>query len=693
MDKWSEKLQERSKLERNLIVSVIVLGLLCFVFFVFLVAIRKGRDVCYSPQCIEASYHILSTIDQSIDPCQDFYKFTCGGFHKTTLATKKRSTLTDLQYHQTAKLNEILLETSNNTQNYSIAFENQKEFYKACLNTTFIEKNNDTGFLESIRQATGSWPLSHGFVEDLYWPEVMVKSKEKGLVHDFFLSVGIKKDERRNKVFLDVALPPKRSFEKKVFKEVNLEGILNIARTWGDPTLSATWELRETIKFARNLSKIIENAYSQTKNLTLTQQKTPISALKNVSFLKLHWLSFLKNITKQNYLKQDDVIVFSTGEEYLKELYYLIQSTSTKLWVNYIVILNIINDYEYLSSKVGEYVREVLNEPQKPKRSEVCYRKAIELFPHVAETEYIKRSLTKEKKNRIEKLIENVKEEIIHSVKDNAWMNLNDQKSSIEFLKNMKQAIGWTVNETQNDNFERLNMSSVSLIEIVHTVRRYYFDRTYDKIGSSGIDDILEDTMASVNAYYVHDLNILILPAPILYPPVYDPSRPQYLNYGSLGHIIGHELTHTFSNNLWNNDTRKKFEENAQCIVKDYEKFVTDIESTQKNGAETLRENLADLLGINLAYTAYQRWTDDHGVETQLPGLSYTPNQLFWIMASTYMCSDNNFDQKDTDSMDIHGVQNYRIAGAVMHSPYFSDDFLCPVDTPMNPGKKCKVYL
>lgn len=107
----------------------------------------------------------------------------------------------------------------------------------------------------------------------------------------------------------------------------------------------------------------------------------------------------------------------------------------------------------------------------------------------------------------------------------------------------------------------------------------------------------------------------------------------------------------------------------------------------------SLEENFADFYGLNLAYRAYQHWVRDHGQEDGLPGIKYTPNQIFWIMASTYMCMEPKY--KDIDKKpyrDIHGLPSFRVIGRLRSSYEFAKDFQCPQGSYMNPSEKCNIY-
>lgn len=148
-----------------------------------------------------------------------------------------------------------------------------------------------------------------------------------------------------------------------------------------------------------------------------------------------------------------------------------------------------------------------------------------------------------------------------------------------------------------------------------------------------------------MNAFYWSQANSIVIPAGILRDIFFDHDRPQYLNFGTIGYVIGHEITHGFDNigaqfdeignarNWWKNETKKHYNEKAQCMIKQYKDY--DLPTGFRiNGDLTLKENIADNGAIKEAYQAYDNYVKKFGEELPLPGLQYTPKQLFWIAAA-----------------------------------------------------------
>ena len=177
--------------------------------------------------------------------------------------------------------------------------------------------------------------------------------------------------------------------------------------------------------------------------------------------------------------------------------------------------------------------------------------------------------------------------------------------------------------------------------------------------------------------------NSIEFPSGILQNVFFNVNRPNYLNYGSIGFIIGHEISHSIDDrgrqfdsfgqnfNWWSDITDLKFRERAQCMIDQYSNYTLPEIQVRINGVNTQGENIADNAGLSQAYRAYQRWIRDNRVEPHLPGLKYTNNQLFWISASHIWCSKTRPE-----------FAKYRL-GLASHSP----SMVCLIAINCNKGK------
>merc|ERR1719414_526327 len=208
------------------------------------------------------------------------------------------------------------------------------------------------------------------------------------------------------------------------------------------------------------------------------------------------------------------------------------------------------------------------------------------------------------------------------------------------------------------------------------------------------------DPPQTVNAYYSPNYNHITFPSGIIKAPFFDLNYPNYLNYGGLGVVIGHEITHGFDDqgrmydkdgkvaNWWSDATAKSFVDKAQCIVDQYGNFSKVIDGKQVflNGVTMQGEAIADNGGIGTAYRAYKDFEAQNGKEKLLPGLNYTQDQLFLLNFAQVWCGlerDEHF--LELVKSDPHPPHQFRVAGGMKNMKEFGSIFQCAAGTPMNP--------
>uniref|UniRef100_A0A182UDR1 Peptidase M13 C-terminal domain-containing protein n=1 Tax=Anopheles melas TaxID=34690 RepID=A0A182UDR1_9DIPT len=210
---------------------------------------------------------------------------------------------------------------------------------------------------------------------------------------------------------------------------------------------------------------------------------------------------------------------------------------------------------------------------------------------------------------------------------------------------------------------------------------------------------------AVVNAFYNPNKNDIVFPAGILQPLFYSQNFPKSLNYGGIGVVIGHEITHGFDDKgrqfdkdgnmmqWWNNATIKTFRERAQCIIDQYSRYKIDEVGLYMDGRMTQGENIADNGGLKQSYRAYRKWVSQHGSEPDLPGLNMTHDQLFFLNYAQIWCGSMRPEDALTKiRSSVHSPGIIRVIGPLSNSRDFAEAYRCPLGSPMNPVSKCSVW-
>ncbi len=211
-------------------------------------------------------------------------------------------------------------------------------------------------------------------------------------------------------------------------------------------------------------------------------------------------------------------------------------------------------------------------------------------------------------------------------------------------------------------------------------------------------------TASTVNAYEDPQTNTINFPAGILQPPFYDFKIDPAVNYGAIGVVIGHEMTHGFDDQgakydpqgnvrqWWTEADKTEFDKRTDCEVKEYSAF-SPVEGTSLNGKLTLGENTADNGGLQVAYIAMEKELDKLGPDARKPIDGYTPEQRFYLGYAQVWC-ENTRDEaaRMRAKTDPHSPGRFRTNGGVQNQANFAKAFACKQGQPMAPVNACRVW-
>lgn len=333
------------------------------------------------------------------------------------------------------------------------------------------------------------------------------------------------------------------------------------------------------------------------------------------------------------------------------------------------------------------------------------------------------------------------------------WMDEDTRKEAIKKADAITDMIGYPEYILRdpgrlNAKYARLEVTPTNYFGNVVRNRKFVLDEEMRKLSKPVNRTKWGMTPPAVNAYYTPTKNQIVFPAGILQSPFFNAEYPNSLNFGAMGVVMGHELSHAFDNsgreydengNLrewWNNATLSKFKNRTECFVDQYSKYEilksggwkeekkpntgksTDPEvEAVVSGKQTLGENIADNGGLKAAYYAYLSWQHEQHQKSRhaqadaagriyfeedknykpdlpLPGLQeLTHDQLFFISFSQVWCSKYTPQASKLQTLeDSHSPARFRVIGVLSNSIEFSKAFKCPSDSPMNPTKKCEVW-
>jgi predicted metalloendopeptidase len=312
---------------------------------------------------------------------------------------------------------------------------------------------------------------------------------------------------------------------------------------------------------------------------------------------------------------------------------------------------------------------------------------------------YVEREFPGDSKAIAVEMMRDVQDAFAASLPGLGWMDDATRARALEKKTALENKIGYP--DVWRD-YSKLDIVPKAYFANAMAASAFETARQLAKIGKPVDRREWRMTPQTVNASYNPLANQITFPAGILQPPFFHRSFPAAVNYGAVGTVMGHELTHGFDDQgrkfdpkgalreWWEAPVAAKFERQAQCIKDQYSAF--EIEpGVHVNGALTLGENIADVGGLKQSYDAYKSWEKRHGKGPSVPGL--TPDQLFFVAHGQVWCGLVTPEEARLRvTTDVHSPPRPRVVGPISNHPAFASAFQCKAGAPMNPAPKCEVW-
>lgn len=314
---------------------------------------------------------------------------------------------------------------------------------------------------------------------------------------------------------------------------------------------------------------------------------------------------------------------------------------------------------------------------------------------------YVKTYFPAEAKARMEQLVKNLQWALGERIKATTWMSDETKKAALQKLAAFTVKIGYP---DKWRDYSALSIENDSYYANIVRARRFENAFQMAKIGKPVDKTEWLMTPQTVNAYYEPNINEICFPAGILQPPVFDMNADDAFNYGAIGVVIGHEMTHGFDDqgrnydlhgNLkdwWTEADAKAFDERAQVLVQ-YFNNIEVAPGVNANGEFTLGENIADNGGLNISYTAFQKALQDGNIGGDMDG--FTPAQRFFLAyAGVWACNIRPEEILRRTKTDPHSLGKWRVNGTLPHIDAFYKAFNIREGDAMYlaPEKRAKIW-
>ena len=638
-----------------------------------------------------------NALDRSVPPCDDFYKFACGGWLARNPVPPDRARwgrFDELSERNQATLRGILEKAAGRPDDQKIA-----DYYTACMDEKGIEAMGlrpIKSTLDRIAAIKAKGDLA-GEIARLHLQGV-----------DALFGFGSQQDYKDSSVVIaavdqgGLGLPDRDYYLKDDarFADVRRQYAPHIARMFelaGDKPAEAAAAAKQVVEIetalARGAMERVKrrdpaNRYHKTRRADLAA-KTPAFA----------WDAYLSavgappvaelNVVSPDFFEAMQGVIEKSELEALKSyLRWFVLSSAAPLL-----------PAKFVNEDFAFFGKTLTGAKELRPRWKRCVALVDDHLGEALGQRYVEQTFGAEGKERMSAMVDALERALERDIKDLPWMTEATKRQGQAKLAAITNKIGYP------DRWRDYRAVKIARNDAVGNAERaegFEVRRQLAKIGQPVDRGEWLMTPPTVNAYYMALQNNINFPAGILQPPFFERSMDDAVNFGAVGSVIGHELTHGFDDSgrkfapngdlkdWWTAEDAAEFEKRAQCFVDQYGEYTVAGGTVKLNGKLTLGENTADNGGVRIAHMALMDTLAGKAVPLKD---GFTPAQRLFLGWGQIWCQNETEESaKLRAQTDTHSPGRYRVNGVVSNLPEFREAFACPAGSPMVRENACRVW-
>jgi putative endopeptidase len=646
----------------------------------------------------------VAAMDKSVDPCVDFYRYSCGNWMKNNPvpADKSRWGRFDELYENNLYILRDILVQAQGPGQHSATQTMVGDFYASCMDEATIEKKGTAPLSEEL-QRINAINTKAQLVQTIAY---LHKNSTPALFA--FYPQPDMHDSNATIAYVDqggLSLPDRDYYIKDDAKSVDtrqkyLAHVQKMFELAGDKSDAAAAEAKTVLS--------IETALAQA-SMDRTQRRDPKTRDHKMTVAEI--TAAAPNFDLAAYFADNGSPKFTTlnvgNPDFFKQVNSQLDSVSLSDWKTYLR-WKVINSHAQVLTAAfveedflfnGKYMS---GQQEIEPRWKRCVKATDQNLGMALGQLYVDKTFGPEGKARTLKMVKAIENAMQQDIGQLTWMSDTTKKQAYGKLTAIVNNIGYP---DQWRDYSSVVIKADDYAGNSERAGSFEVKRQYNKIDKPTDRKDWSMTPQTVNAYYRPPMNDINFPAGILQPPFYGKMMDDAVNYGGIGVVIGHELTHGFDDqgrkydaqgnfrDWWTPGDGKEFEQRADCTATEYSSFVAvkdDNGAVKLNGKLTLGENTADNGGLKLAYMAL---TDIIGNAAVKPIDGFTPQQRFFLAYGQIWCQ-NVTDQEARKRVltDPHSPGEWRVNGAVQNSAAFEQAFGCKAGQPMVSANACRVW-
>ena len=628
---------------------------------------------------------LAASVDASVRPCDDFYQHATGTWLKNNPIPPAEATWGTgnlLRDRNQAVLRRILNKAAaDRTAKPGTNARKVGDYYASAMDTAAIEAAGLkylTPYLNRIEQ-----------VQDLTGMQLLADPKAH--LGSAWYGLGVLQDLKKNDVYAvyisqsGLSLPDRDYYltedaRSKSIRAAYQNYLVNTFKLLGDADAAAQKNAATVQRFETRLAKAsrtrvqMRDIPAMYNKMTLVQLSKDYPNLKFAPALQQRGLGAAQEIivTQPEFAKEVNTMLteepLADQKTYLR--WHLVRSATAALPKAYM------DEVFKLSQVLGGAKKQ----PPRWKRTLQATDNALgEAFGQL----YVDEAFSPQAKLRAKALVENLRAAYAERIQATDWMSAATKAEALKKLNAFTVKIGYP---DKWKDYSTLKIERESYLNNVFASQEWAEQQNNRKYGQPVDRSEWSMTPPTVNAYYSPLKNEIVFPAGILQAPFFDPTADDAMNYGAIGSVIGHEMTHGFDDNgrqfdaqgnlrdWWTKEDGEKFTAKAAVVGQQFDAF-TPLDSVHVNGKLTMGENLADLGGLTIAYQAFQR-TQQAKDQKKIDG--FTPNQRFFLAyGQSWSRNQRPEALRQQILTDNHSPGQFRVLGPLQNMPEFHAAFQC----------------
>jgi predicted metalloendopeptidase len=647
----------------------------------------------------------VSAMDKTVNPCEDFYEYACGTWRKNNPIPADQSRwgrFNELAEYNRQLLHEILEKAAVDNPRRDPITQKIGDIYASCMDEG-TANSKGTAPLKPILdriaaisnrdQLVDTLAYLHslgvgalfgfGSQPDLHNASMEIASIGQGGLglpdRDYYLNQDAKSQETRQKY---------------------LEHLANTFSLLGDDPEMAKKEAQAVMTIE---TKLAEAAFERVrmrdpKNRDHKMKVSDLAALApNFEFERFFLASGAPSFTEVNVVPPD----------FFQKVNGALDSVSLSDWKSYLrshaarTASPLLSD-KFVQENFGFYGRYLNGQKELQPRWKRCVQITDQLLGEALGQPYVAETFGAEGKQRMLAMVNALEKALATDIQELPWMTADTKKQAEGKLEAITNKIGYP---DKWRDYSSVKIVRGDLLGDVQRARSFEMHRNWNKIGQPLDKKEWGMTPPTVNAYYNPAENNINFPAGILQPPFFDQTVDEAVNFGGIGVVIGHEITHGFDDqgskfdafgnlkNWWTDADKVEFEKRTSCIADEYSSFIS-VDDVHLNGRLTLGENTADNGGSRIALMAL------HNVMSQDPKNKanqvidgFTPEQRFFLGFAQIWCENRTPESaRVLVKTDPHSPGRFRVNGVVQNNPDFTKAFSCKTGQKMVSENACRVW-